>query len=148
MPNASAPCLFIVLGAKPSLYIFDEPLADEVVISDNRYQLVDREIGFYDFLRNRDKAIIGARMTPFDTRPLIDYYATSFGYIFIDPIRVYPEIYFRDFRDAAIDGPAEQAFGDDALWRSDLGTYALQVGTGELTGVELEALKEYVQAGS
>jgi hypothetical protein len=147
MPNASAPCLFIVLGAKPSIYIFDEPLADEVVISDKRYQLVDREIGFYDFLRNRDKAIIGVRMTPFDTRPLIDY-ATSFGYIFIDPIRVYLEIYFRDFRGAAIDGPAEQAFGDDALWRSDLETYALQVGTGELTGVELEALKEYVPSGS
>jgi hypothetical protein len=137
--------LFIVLGVKPRLHIFDEALADEVVISDNRYQLADREIGFYDFLRNRDKAIIGVRMTPFDTRPLIDY-ATSLDYIFIDPIRVYLEIFLRDFRGAVIDGPAEQAFGDDALWRSDLGTYALQVGTDELTDFELEALREYVQS--
>jgi hypothetical protein len=147
MTMASSPSLFIVLGVKLRLYIFDEELADEVVIADSRYRLADREIGFYDFLRNRDKAIIGVRMTPFDTRPLIDY-ATAFDYIFIDPIRVYMEIYLRDFRGAAIDAPAEQAFGDDALWRSDLGTYALQVGTGELTASELEALRGYVSSNS
>lgn len=81
-------------------------------------------------------------MSPFDSRPLIDY-ADALDYIYVDPVRVYLEIYLREYRRSA-DGPAEQAFGDDAIWRSDIGTYALQVGTGELTDVELEALKEYV----
>lgn len=146
MPNASAPCLFIVLEGKPNLYILDEPPINDVMISGTKYQLADREIGFYDFLRNRKKTIIGVRMAPFDAHPLIDY-ATALSDVFVHSMRAYLEIYFRDFRGAANDATAEQAFGDDALWRSDRGTYALQVGTGELTSAELEALKEYVPSG-
>lgn len=142
MADTSRPCLFIVLGTKPSVHLLEEPSVDELEISDKRYRLLDREIGFYDFLRNRGGAIIGLRMSPFDSRPLIDY-ADALDYIYVDPVRVYLEIYLREYRRSA-DGPAEQAFGDDAIWRSDIGTYALQVGTGELTDVELEALKEYV----
>lgn len=133
--------LFIVLGLKPSLYVLDDPPIEQLEISDTKYLLVDREIGFYDFLRNRDKAIIGIRMTPFDTRPLIDF-ATSLDYVYIDPIRVYLEIYFRDRRGLAINAPAEQAFGDDAIWRGSSGTYVLQVGTSELAEDELDVLRQ------
>jgi hypothetical protein len=138
--------LFIVLGAKPSVHIFDEPSVDELEISGNRYRLLDREIGFYDFLRNRGGAIIGIRMSPFDTRPLIDY-ADSLDYIYVDPIRVYLESYLREYQRLAVDVPADQAFGDDAIWRNSQGTYALQVGTAELSEGDLDVLREFVRVG-
>jgi len=145
MADTRRPCLFIVLGTKPSVHLLEEPSVDELEISDKKYCLLDREIGFYDFLRNRGGAIIGIRMSPFDSRPLIDY-ADALDYIYVDPVRVYLEIYLREYRRSA-DGPAEQAFGDDAIWSDSQGTYALQLGTGELSEGDLDALRESVRVG-
>jgi hypothetical protein len=143
MDDTSKTCLFFVLGAKPSVHLLEEPSVDELDISDKKYRLSDREIGFYDFLRNRDGVIIGIRMSPFNSDPLIDY-ADALGYIYVDPARVYLEIYLREYRCSA-DGPAEQAFGDDALWRSSQGTYALQVGTAELSDGDMDMMRQAAQ---
>ena len=145
MTTASRPSLFIVLGVKPRVHLLEQPSVDELKISDESYRLLDREIGFYDFLRNRDGVIIGIRMSPFNDDPLIDY-ADALDYIYVDPVRVYLEIYLREYRRSA-DGPAEQAFGDDAIWRNSQGTYALQLGTGELSEGDLDALRESVRVG-
>jgi hypothetical protein len=145
MADTRRPCLFIVLGTKPSVHLLEEPSVDELEISDKKYRLLDREIGFYDFLRTKGGAIIGIRMSPFDSRPLIDY-ADALDYIYVDPVRVYLEIYLREYRRSA-DGPAEQAFGDDAIWRNSQGTYALQLGTGELSEGDLDVLRESVRVG-
>jgi hypothetical protein len=145
MADTGKTCLFIVLGAKPSVHLLEDPSVDELDISDQKYRLSDREIGFYDFLRNRDGVVIGIRMLPFSSDFLIDY-AASLAYIYVDPARVYLEIYLREYRRSA-DGPAEQAFGDDAIWRNSQGTYALQLGTGELSEGDLDVLRESVRVG-
>jgi hypothetical protein len=145
MADTGKTSLFIVLGAKPSVHLLEDPSVDELDISDQKYRLSDREIGFYDFLRNRDGVVIGIRMLPFSSDFLIDY-AASLAYIYVDPARVYLEIYLREYRRSA-DGPAEQAFGDDAIWRNSQGTYALQLGTGELSEGDLDVLRESVRVG-
>jgi hypothetical protein len=139
MAAASRPSLFIVLGAKPSVHLLEQSSVDELQISDESYSLLDREIGFYDFLRNKDGGIIGIRMSPFNDDPLIDY-ADALDYIYVDPVRVYLEIYLREYR-RSVDGAAEQAFGDDAIWRNNRGTYALQLGTAELSEGDLDAFR-------
>jgi hypothetical protein len=138
--------LFLVLGPCPSITIRLAENTDQLVLDGTRYALLERDMGFYDFLRNRERAIIGLRFSFFSKQRLFKSVETL-DYVYVDEKRQYIEIYLQGYRGSAVQEPGEQAFGDDALWRSDLGIYALQVGTDELIDVELQALREYVPSG-
>lgn len=143
MPFSSDQMLFVVLGARPSISIRVAETTSQVELEGRPYALLEKEVGFYDFLRNREAAVIGLRFSFFSKQKVLKD-AADLDYVYVDEKRQYIEIYLQGYRGSAVQDPGEQAFGDDAIWRNDLGTYALQVGTCELTYVELEALKEYV----
>jgi hypothetical protein len=117
-----------------------KPETDDVILRRSEYHLVNSELGFYDFLRNRDMAIIGLRFSPFEEKPILDY-AFPLSYTYVDRKRCFMEVYFSGHRGVLVHGTAEQAFGDDSVWRNDMGTYAIQVGTNGLGPEELAALK-------
>ena len=139
MPDIDSPALFVALEIKPQLYIISNPGIGALMLGTPEYRLVESGIGFYDFLRNRDMAIIGLRFSPFGHHPILDY-ALPLSYTYVDIKRSYMEVYFRGHRGLSITGTAEQAFGDDAVWRNEMGVYALQVGTTPLTQGELDSL--------
>lgn len=143
MPLSSDQMLFVVLGVRPSISIRVAETTSQVELEGRPYALLEKEVGFYDFLRNREGAVIGLRFSFFSKQKVLKD-AADLDYIYVDEKRQYIEIYLQGYRGSAVQEPGEQAFGDDAIWRSNLGTYALQVGTCELTEVELETLKEYV----
>jgi hypothetical protein len=143
MPVSSEQSLFVILEAHPWVSTRIEEGTHEIELNGVKYALVEREVGFYDFLRNREKAVIGIRFSFFLRQRILKDVA-DLDYIYVN--EQYMEIYLHGYRGSAIQGPAEQAFGDDAIWRSNLGTYALQVGTTELTGVELDVLRQYVRS--
>lgn len=143
MPLSSDQTLFVILGVRPSISVRAAAIRGQVELYGRPYALLEKEVGFYDFLRNREAAVIGLRFSFFSKQKVLKD-AAHLDYIYVDEKRRYIEIYLQGYRGSAVQEPGEQAFGDDAIWRSNLGTYALQVGTCELTGVELEALKEYV----
>lgn len=136
--------LFVVLGLRPWVYSITVEAKEEIELDGAKYTLLEREVGFYDFLRNRQKVLIGLRFSFFSREKILKD-AADLDYVYIDPKRQYMEVYLKDYRSAA-DGPAEQAFGDDALWRSSQGTYALQVGTAELSDGDMDVLRQAAQA--
>lgn len=136
--------LFVVLGSRPWVHSSSAEAKEEVELDGAKYTLLDREVGFYDFLRNRQKVLIGLRFSFFKKERILND-AADLDYVYIDPKRQYMEVYLKDYRSAA-DGPAEQAFGDDALWRSSQGTYALQVGTAELSDGDMDMIRQAAQA--
>lgn len=140
MTAVGSPALFVVLGRKPQLYFVSNPGADRIHLGSSEFSLMDSEIGFYDFLRDREKEIIGIRFSPFEHQPILDY-ASPLNYAYVEQRRSYMEIYFRGHRGQSVPGTAEQAFGDDAVWRNEAGVYALQVGTDTLTEREVDSLK-------
>jgi hypothetical protein len=140
MTPVDSPVLFVSLQDKPELYVISDPAGREVLLGGSQYLLVNSEAGFYDFLRDGDKAIIGLRFSPFQHSSVLDY-ALPLSYTYVNRERDYVEIYFRGHRGLSVPGSAEQAFGDDRIWRNSVGVYALQVGTTTLTQGELESLK-------
>jgi hypothetical protein len=145
MPLSSDQTLFVILGVRPSISIRVAEATSQVELDGARYALLEREVGFYDFLRNREAAIIGMRFSFFSKQRVLKD-AADLDYIYVDEKRQYIEIYLQGYRGSTIQERGEQAFGDDAIWRSDLGTYALQVGTAELTDLEIDSLKQYVRS--
>lgn len=140
MKDSDSSTLFIALENRPRLYFVSNPVAKRIRLGSSEFYLVDSEIGFYDFLRDRQKEIIGLRFSPFEHQPLLDY-VLPWNYTYVDRKRSYLEIYFREHRGFVVPGTAEQAFGNDAVWRNEAGTYALQVGTDALTQREVDSLK-------
>jgi hypothetical protein len=136
--------LFVVLGPRPWVHSSTAEAKEEIELDGAKYTLLDREVGFYDFLRNRQKVLIGLRFSFFKKERILND-AADLDYVYIDPERQYMEVYLKDYRSAS-DGPAEQAFGDDALWRSSQGTYALQVGTAELSDGDMDVLRQAAPA--
>ena len=102
------------------------------------------KIGFYDFLRDRDGTVIGIRLSLFTTTPMLQS-ISRLQYVYVHKEGRYLEMFFREHRNLAVDTPAEQAFGDDALWCNSLGVYALQVGTTELSTGDLDGLRQAVR---
>lgn len=141
MYDSNSPKLFVTLEESPHIYVMPNPEASDVTLGKSDYHLVNSELGFYDFLRNRDMAIIGLRLSPFEHEPVLDY-AFPLSYTYVDRKRCFLEVYFSGHRGVLAHGTAEQAFGDDSVWRNDMGTYAIQVGTTSLRPEELESLKK------
>lgn len=82
------------------------------------------------------------RYSAFQHEPILDY-ALPLSYTYVDTRRSYMEIYFCEGRGLVAAGNAEQAFGSDALWRTDDGLYALQAGTADLTREDLDSLRKF-----
>jgi hypothetical protein len=140
MTGIGSPSLFVALENKPQLYVVSNPGAERIRLSAFEYHLVDSEIGFYDFLRTREMEVIGLRFSPFECQAVLDY-AFPLSYTYVERKRSYMEIYFRGHRGLSVPWTAEQAFGDDAVWRNETGIYVVQVGTDHLTQAELDSLK-------
>jgi hypothetical protein len=138
MLESSSSCLFIVLGSRVELHIISTPSSTVLDVGTSVYKRLASENGFYDYLRNRDMEIVGLRFCPFHNEPLLPY-ASPLSYTFVDPEHGYVEIYFRGYKGSDV-GVADQAFGDDVLWYSETGVYALQVGTTVLTRRELDSV--------
>ena len=141
MTNVESPVIFVVLEIRPQLHLIPDPGTEELSLGASKYRCVDSVIGFIDFLRNTNMEIIGIRFSPIGHHAVLDYALPLEG-TYVNIERGYMEIYFHGHRGASVPGPAEQAFGEDAIWRNEMGVYALQVGTGRLTEAELTALKE------
>ncbi|ABF41775.1 hypothetical protein Acid345_2774 [Candidatus Koribacter versatilis Ellin345] len=143
MPHSSDQTMFVILGARPSISFRVAETTSPVELERRPYGLLEKEVGFYDFLRNREAAVIGLRFSFFSKQKVLKDTA-DLDYIYVDEKRQYIEIYLQGYRGSAIQEPGEQAFGDDAIWRSEQGIYALQVGTDKLTDSEIESLKSNV----
>lgn len=140
MADIDSRVFFVTLESKPQLYLVFYSGADRIRLGASEFRLVDSEAGFYDFLRDRKKEIIGVRFSPFAHQPIVDY-ALPLNYTYVEKARGYMEIYFRGHKGLSVPGIAEQSFGDDAVWRNEVGVYALQVGTNDLTQGEIDSLK-------
>ena len=141
MTNVESPVIFVVLESKPQLHLISDPGMEELSLGASKYRCVDSDVGFIDFLRNTNMEIIGVRFSPLGHHPVLDYALPLQG-TYVNIERSYMEVYFREHKGASVPGTAEQAFGEDSIWRNEMGVYALQVGTGRLTEAELTALKE------
>jgi hypothetical protein len=134
--------LFVVLDSSPCAIVQpNEHGAREVVIEGVRYSLVERDAGFYDFLRNRIGEVIGTRFSFFDNRKMLKNIA-GLDYVYVDEQRQFAEVYFRGYRGDTVPSEPEQSFGDDAIYLSDRGTYVLQLGTSELSDDDVRLLRE------
>ncbi len=49
--------LFVVLGPRPWVHSSTAEAKEEIELDGAKYTLLDREVGFYDFLRNRQKVL-------------------------------------------------------------------------------------------
>jgi len=137
--------LFVVLETRPSISIGAADATGRIELDGMRYALLETEVGFYDFLRVRETAIIGFRFC-FFTRQRLLKDAAGLDYVYIDKRRRYIEIYLEGYRGSATHDPGDQALGDDAIWRCDLGTYALQFGTTGLSDAEFDSLKKHMRS--
>lgn len=142
MPVLGEELLFIMLGACPFASIRLDEKAKEIDLSGTTYFLIDKEVGFYDFLRNRENAVIGVRFSFFKKQKILKEVA-DLDYIYTNVERRYMEVFLKDYRGSSNEWSAEQAFGDDAIWLSKHGNYALQVGVRELTDADLNDLRQY-----
>ncbi len=146
MLESGSSCLFVVLGSSIELHLFPTLQDKERAVGPSAFTLICSENGFYDYLRDCNGEIVGLRFSPFEMETILDY-ATPLTYTYVDAKRSYVEIYFRGHKGTPVPGVADQAFGDDSLWRSDVGVYALQVGTTVLTQRELDSLMPLIARG-
>jgi hypothetical protein len=64
--------LFIVLGPRPWLHSCTAEGKEEIELDDTKYTLLERQVGFYDFLRNRQKVLIGLRFSFFKKEKILN----------------------------------------------------------------------------
>lgn len=142
MPENESSSLLLILDNRLVLRILPSIRGTELSIDSFTFRLLSAANGFYDYLRNTNRGIIGLRFSAFQHEPILDY-ALPLSYAYVDKRRSYMEIYFCGGRGLVTTGDTEQAFGDDAFWRSEDGLYALQVGTADLTVEDLESLRKF-----
>jgi hypothetical protein len=138
------PYLFIVLDDEVTVYLLHSVGGSELSIGSSVFHCLSSRNGFYDFLRNLRMEIVGVRFSAFKHEPIFDH-AMPLSYTYVNVRRSYMEIYFGDTRDRLATEIADQAFGDDAFWRTNEGTYALQVGTNDLSSAEFQSLKRFAR---
>jgi hypothetical protein len=140
--SAETVFLFVVLDASPrTLVHVNEHGAPEVLLEGVRYLLLERDAGFYDFLRNRTGEVIGTRFSFFDNWKILKNIA-GLDYVYVDEQRQFAEVYFQGYRGDSVPREAEQSFGDDAIYRNATGVYVLQLGTSELSDDDIRLLRE------
>jgi len=103
------------------------------------FSLLEEQAGFYDFLRNNAGMVIGLRFSTFSNKEiLLD--AVERTNTTVDVERQFLEVRLCD--EQVVPSPAEQGFGDDSIWRSATGTYAILVGTWDLTDTDISHLRD------
>ena len=135
-PGAPRPALFIVLSVHVSLHLLPVVERQSCVLKGQTFRLDCSGNGFYDYLRNREGGIVGLRLSFFRQHNLQDYFE-GLDYVHQDDRRLRVEVYFSSIEFSMGD---DQAFGDDAIWVSKEGVYALQVGTDSLNNFEYRSL--------
>ena len=144
IPMASRPVLFVVLDIHASLHLMPSVELQSCILEGQTFRLDSSENGFYDYLRNRDGGIVGLRLSSFRKHRLQDYFK-DLDYVRHDERRLCIEVYFSSIEFSMGD---DQAFGDDAIWVSQRGVYALQVGTDFLSDNEFRSLSRWAHAES
>ena len=137
------PALFIVLGKHPSLHLLPPVGSQSCILEGQTFRLDSAENGFYDYLRNREGGIVGLRLSFFRKHDLQDYFR-DLNYVRQDERRLCIEVYFSNIEFSMGD---DQAFGDDAIWVSQTGVRALQVGTDSLNDNEFKSLSRWDHGG-
>jgi hypothetical protein len=88
--------------------------------------------GFYDWLRNAEGRVIGVRYLPADELEFLCNAIAQLPYVVVDPQINSIELYFSDDRSIDESVSNDQEFGDNRLFKSASGTFALSFNASEV----------------
>jgi hypothetical protein len=138
-------CLLVVLRTRPLLLL--TPECPDAVFWLEHKEFVRRSpgdwSGFYDWLRDAEGDLLGVRQWPFDdTAPWRDLLARlpASPYLVAQPDLSSLTIYFGDDRTVARQWSDDQDFGQNALFASTDGEWAISFGTAALSPPALQRL--------
>lgn len=97
--------------------------------------------GFYDWLRSPTGAILGVRYWPFEGTAFLCQALAGLPYVVVDQERRGLEVYFSSDRDFDPQNSGDQEFGDNRVFQSEPGEYALSFATRAIEETELSALR-------
>lgn len=124
-----------LLESQPALYMLSEDMPDQVDIGTTCYLTCTGSDmnGFYDWLRNHDKKVIGVRMIPTANEPL---YRTLKDCSYVDWNEAHDSftIFFSTEREYMDEYSADQDFGNNKLLRSMSDTYMISFNCDGLSG--------------
>lgn len=127
IPEDSGPCLIVVLGEEIALVLTSEGPRDTFIYKNMCY--VDQGYGdlagFYDWLRNSEKHIIGVRYLPDDELNSLRIAITHLPYVLTHTKQNGIEVYFSDERCFVESFSDDQDFGNNRVYRSETGRFAL-----------------------
>jgi hypothetical protein len=88
--------------------------------------------GFYDWLRNTKGRVIGVRYLPADELQFLCNSVAQLPYVVVDSQIKSIELYFSDDRSIDESASNDQEFGDNRLFKSTSGTFALSFNASEV----------------
>ena len=88
--------------------------------------------GFYDWLRNRERSVIGVRYLPADELDFLCNAVEGLPYASVDWRIRSIELYFSESRNVDESISNDQAFGDNRLFKSATGTFCLSFNVSEV----------------
>lgn len=95
--------------------------------------------GFYDWLRGPDSRLLGVRYWPFDERQFLFSVLPQHSYLSMESGKSI-KVYFSDRRDFAEEISADQEFGNDIVFVSENGEYAISFSTKLLSESDIHTL--------
>jgi|GEM_PF-4489811 len=127
MANARESCLIVILKEEMVLVATSECPSESFVFESNYYKDIGYGdfTGFYDWLRNNDDQIIGVRYYPFKELEFLCDAIEHLSYIVIEPKTKILSLYFSDDHGAEQYSSDDQDFGDNRVYKSDAGEYAI-----------------------
>lgn len=137
----SGQCLAVVLRRGLTLALVRDHPRQELVLDGIRYKDggYGDWTGFYDWLRDLERRVIGVRYWPDDTAFILDV-VQGFSYAFVPENRFYLEIYFSDDHDFDKEESKDQDFLYDKVFLSDAGEHVLVFDTSLLTSAEVDEI--------
>lgn len=144
-------CLLVVLRSRPRLLLAaDCPATFRLEHKEYSRRSPGPWAGFYDWLRDCAGNVIGVRQWPFaDTEPWQDFLARlpASPYLVAQPDLTSLSIYFGDDRSVDPQSSDDQDFGQNSLFASADGEWAISFGTTALDPSALQSLSSAL-AGS
>jgi hypothetical protein len=121
--------LFIVLRSELTLCLstVDIEEAKSIFIDSIEYKDMGYAgfTGFVDWLRTKDERIIGVRYWPFEGLGVLFNIARPFSYVEIEMKDKGIIFYFSDERNFDEMNSSDQVFGDNKIYKSDVGEYLI-----------------------
>lgn len=140
--KTGGPCLLVLLQSSPVLAKNLRWPLNGFTWQNQRYREAGfgNWTGFYDWLRDREKKIIGVQYTPFEETEFLAELASQLPYIdIVHPCHI--RLYFSEHREFDAQLSNNQDFLYDAVFRSEEGGYALGFAIDYLSESELRSIE-------